>query len=186
MIATKHATVPVTLDHANARAIVTRRFGMLTVSDPRLSDLHASTTATALDMAAGIKRLALAGGISGKRASAWRKEGRGNPLYEVTELVGKLAALNEHPGAIVAHVSAALHYGFLSMTDADLVRRFWDLMRNEAEAEGRENVASQTFGHTGDLSALRRAMLDEAGRQQELAGVTLELERRGIDPRDSL
>lgn len=186
MIATAHATPLVRQEHANPRAIANRRFGALSVSDPRLSDLHASTTADALELAGGIKQLALAGGITGKRASAWRKEGRGNPLFDVTELVGKLAALNAHPGAIVAHVYAALHYGLMSATDADLVRRFWELLRTEAEAEGRENAASQTFAHSGDLSTLRRTMLDEAGRQQEIAAVTLELERRGIDPRASL
>jgi hypothetical protein len=177
-----HATLTIAPKHANPRAVVNRRFGGLSVCDPRFADLHASTTATALDMAAGIKRLALAGGISGKRASAWRKEGRGNPLFEVTELVGKLAALNEHPGAIVAHVSAALHHGFLSMTKAQLVDRFWELMAREAEKEGRENGASQTFARTGDLSTLRRTMLEEAGVQQEIAAVALELERLGVDP----
>lgn len=159
---------------------------MLSVSDPRLSDLNAATTADALELAGGIKQLALAGGITGKRASAWRKEGRGNPLFEVTEMVGKLAALHAHPGAVVAHVYMALHHGLMSDTNESLARRFWQLMRMEAEAEGRENAASQTFAQTGDLATLRRTMLDEAGRQQELAATTLELERRGVDPRDYL
>lgn len=183
MIATAHATVAPAEEHANPRAISARRFGAYAVSDPRLSDLHASTTADALDLAGGIKQLALAGGISGSRASAWRKEGKGNPLYDVTELVGKLAALNQHPGAIVAHLYAALHFGLMSATDADLVRRFWSLMEREAEKEGRENGVSQTYARSGDLAGLRRAMLEEAGVQQELAALTLELERRDIDPR---
>lgn len=183
MIATAHAMPPATPEHENPRASVNRRFGALSVCDPRLSDMHAATTAEALELASGIKQLALAGGISGKRASAWRIEGKGNPLYDVTRVVEGLAALNQHPGAIVAHVYMSLHHGLMSATDADLVRRFWSLMEREAEKEGRENGASQMYGRTGDLAGLRRAMLDEAGVQQEIAAVTLELERRGIDPR---
>jgi hypothetical protein len=154
------------------------------VARPCLDAMLAASTATAWDMSvSGLKHIERAAGISKSRASRWSREGEGNPLYDVNQIVYKLAALGQHPGAIVASVYQTLHHGMMSLSDAALVERFWKLMRLEAEAQGREDAASQTFAQTGDLGTLRRALLDEAGREQELAAVALELDQRGIDPR---
>jgi hypothetical protein len=148
-------------------------------------DLLAAATATALDAASdGIKQLARAGSISGQRASAWRKEGKGNPLYDLNLVVYRLTVMGQHPGAILASLHAAMNQGLLGLSDDQLVDRFWALSRGESEKEARENTASALFAQTGDLEELERAGLAEAGVEMERAAVCRELRRRSIDPRD--
>jgi hypothetical protein len=148
-----------------------------------VADLHASATAVALDLSASqLKHIARAGGISVSRASRWRTEGAGNPLFDTSQFVYGLAQTGQNPAAIVAHLTMILHHGMLGASDDALVQRFWLLMEEEEKAECRENTASKMLARTGDLAALRRALLDEASRQEQLAAVCLELERRGIDP----
>jgi hypothetical protein len=153
-------------------------------ADPRLEQLQASAVALSLDLATTQrKHLAIAGGVTVSRASRWATEGRGNPLFDLTQMIVSLVANGQHPGALIAHAHMAMEAALMSVSDADLVRRFWEALEKEAEKEGRENAVSQTFARTGDLEALRRAMLDEAALQTEIAALCLEMERRGIDPR---
>jgi hypothetical protein len=152
--------------------------------DPRVEELQASAVALSLDLATSQrKHLAVAGGVTVSRASRWATEGRGNPLFDLTQMIVSLTAANQHPGALIAHAHMAMEAALMSVSDADLVRRFWEAMGREAEKEGAENRVSQTFARTGDLEALRRAMLDEAALQTEIAALCLEMERREIDPR---
>lgn len=149
-----------------------------------LDDLLAGATALSLDMSTTQnKRLARAGGISASRASRWRTEGRGNPLWDVTSLVYRLGAFGEHPGAVVAHLLTTMRQAMMPLSDADLVRRFWTLMEEEDDAECAENKASARLANGGTMEDLERASLEEATLQQELAATIRELRRRRIDPR---
>lgn len=169
--------------HAKNGASRSPRYGRPS-GDEVLSDLLATSTALSLDLAStGLKQLAIAGKVSPSRASRWRKTGRGNPVYDVTQVIYWLTHMGQNSGAIVSHAQTTLHHALLPVSDDDLVERFWRLMGTESEAEGRENRATSMFGATGDLETIERAMLDEAGIQTELAAVCRELRRREIDPR---
>lgn len=169
------------LTSGNGRSHATRR---AMVANASLDDCLATATALSLDLSVtGLKHLQNAGGISKSRASRWRSEGRGNPLFDVTALIYRLTATGQSAGAIVAHAFTTLHQALMPISDAELVRRFWLLMGEESEAEGRENLKQATFGYSGDLEGLERAALEEAGTQHELSAVCRELRRRGIDPR---
>lgn len=154
------------------------------VADPILDDLLAEATGMALTLSTtGLKHIERAGGISKARASRWTREGRGNPLYDITVILYRLTVAGQSAGAIVSHAIATLHHGLMPTNDAALVERFWKLMGVESVKEGCENGAQSEFGRSGDLAELERATLDEAGIQQELAAVCRELRRRKIDPR---
>lgn len=155
-----------------------------TATDPRLEQVQAAAVALSLDLASSQrKQLAVAGGVTVSRASRWATEGKGNPLFDFTQMIFSLTGTGQHPGALVAHAHMAMEAALMSVSDADLVRRFWEAMEREAHKEGAENAVSQTFARSGDLETLRRVMLDEAAAQTELAALCLEMERRGIDPR---
>jgi hypothetical protein len=154
------------------------------VADPRLDDALAAATAISLDLSvSGLKHLERAGEVSKTRASRWTKEGKGNPLFDVTRIVYLLMKSGQHAGVIAAHVLTTLAQGLMPIADAELVRRFWMLMGSESDVEGKENRLQATFSVTGDLEGLERATLDEAGVAHELAATIRELRRRNIDPR---
>lgn len=149
-----------------------------------LDDLLAGATALSLETcASGIKHLAKAGGISGSRASRWRTEGKGNPLYDLTSVVYRLGVMGQHPGAIVAHVLTTMRQALMPVSNDELVRRFWDLMEREDDAECAENKAAARLANGGTLEDVERASLEESAIQQELAATIRELRRRGVDPR---
>ena len=169
--------------HGKRPPVFPVRFGK--VSDPILDDLLASATAMSLELATSqVKHLAVAGAISVQSASRWRIEGKGNPLFDLTRIVYRLMQMGQHAGALVAHTMSALSHALMPISDADLVARFWSLMDDEAVKEGRENQAQNGFARSGDLKALERATMDEAGTQVELAACARELRRRRIDPRE--
>ena len=177
--------------HPPSMASATRSTHARTASkcarDPYLEDCLASATAVSLDLSvSGLKHLAKAGGISRSRASRWRSEGKGNPLFEVTSLVFKLMAAGQHAGVLAAHILTTLHQAVMPLTEEELIDRFWLLMGLESEAEGRENHEQAMFAFSGDLEGLEKAALDEAGLQHELAATIRELRRRKIDPRKGL
>jgi hypothetical protein len=183
MIATSNA-VPVRRKHARNGDARPSRFALSSGADPVLDDLLKSATALSLEMATSqVKHLAKAGGISASRASRWRVHGEGNPLFDLTGLVYRLGAMGQHPGAVAAHVLTTLYHSLMPISDTDLVRRFWNLMDREGDAECRENKAQGRLAGGGSLEDLERATLEEAGVQQELAATIRELRRRGIDPR---
>lgn len=154
------------------------------VADPYLADALASATALSLDLSTtGLKHLERAGGISKSRASRWSREGRGNPLFDVTMVTYRLMQAGQHAGAIAAHVLTTLAQSLMPQSPAELVARFFTLMREESQREGRENEAQAAYAETGDLEALERATLAEAGIQHKLGAVCRELRRRKIDPR---
>lgn len=128
------------------------------------------------------KQLAKAAGVSESRARHWRMEGRGNPIYEATVIVHGLTKAEQGAGVIVAHLMSTIHQALLPMDADKLVERFFTLMREESEAEGAENAAQSTVGHTGDLADLRLKMMRATGTQVELIAVIRELEHRRIDP----
>lgn len=149
-----------------------------------LDDLLADATAVSLDMAAdGIKQLAYAGQISGQRASAWRREGKGNPLHDLTLVVYRLMRIGQRPFHLIAHLMVTINQAMLGLSDEALIRRFWTLTEEECAAECAENLAVARFQADGDLRALERADQEEAERQMERAAVSRELRRRGLDPR---
>lgn len=171
-------------EHGGPGPIRKRSFGVLPGRDPRAEDVLASGVALALDMATGpVKRLAAAGSISPQRASAWRSEGKGSPLFDISLIVYNLTVNGDHPGAVVAQVHTAMMQGLLTMTTDALVRRFWTLTDEEHDAECSENRKLSEFQQTGDLEALERADMGEAMLQLERAAVCRELRRRGVDPR---
>lgn len=154
------------------------------VADVYLDDALASATALSLDLSTScLKHLERAGGISKTRASRWTKEGKGNPLFDVTKVVYGLMKAGQHAGTIAAHILTTIAQSLMPVSDAELVDRFWKLMGTESDVEGRENRIQSTFAVTGDLDGLERATLDEAGVAHELAAVCRELRRRRIDPR---
>lgn len=168
--------LPYASGHAQRPRIVAR--------DLCREDVLAAAVATAWDLATSqLKHLAKAGGISISRASRWSRDGRGNPLWDVTTAIYRLVEAGQHPGMIVAHIHTTLSQALMPTTDEALVERFWKLMEEESELEGSENRAQATYARTGDIAALEGATLREAGIQQDLAAVCRELRRRGIDPR---
>lgn len=151
--------------------------------DPMQDEQFAECTrAVFKDCASKAKKIAFAAGVSDSRARHWRTEGRGNFVYEATHFVYGLARMGQGAGVVVAHLMATIHQAMLPMTDDQIVSRFFELMREESQAEGSENEAQATVGHTGDLADLERKTLREAGLQHELAATIRELRRRGINP----
>lgn len=180
-LATQYVAPP-RMKRAQSAPMFPHPVGMPSVQD----DYLASATATALSFASdGIKQLARAGSISGQRASAWRREGKGNPLYDLNVIVYRLTVMGQHPGALLASLHAAMNQALLGLSDGQLVERFWTHCRRENEKEARENLASTMFADSGDLEELERAGLAEAGEEMERAAVCRELRRRSIDPRDA-
>jgi hypothetical protein len=171
-------------EHGGFGAMIPSGCGTSSGRDPLAEDHLAAATALALDMATTqVKQLAHAGAISPQRASAWRTEGKGNPVYDLSLVVYHLTLMGEHPGAILAQVHTAMLQALLGISDAELVRRFWKALDQECHKEGAENAATAAFARTGDLRGLARAMRGEAGLQHEIAAYAEELDRRGIDPR---
>lgn len=180
------ATVRATpaVEHGIAAPVVKRPFGKFS-ADPVLNDHLAAGVGLALDLCTTqVKQLAKAAGISPQRASAWRTEGKGNPVFEITSVVYHLTRMGQHPGALIGQIHTAMYQGMLGTSDVDLVRRFWTLMEQESVKEGRENAAAATFANTGDLERLERTKMDEAATEFELAALSRELRRRNIDPRN--
>lgn len=171
-------------EHAHSAPVCNQAYGKSS-ADPMLDDHLAAGVGLALDLCtSAVKQLAKAGNISPQRASAWRLEGKGNPVYEVTTLIYHLTRMGQHPGALLAQFHTAMYQAHLGISDAALVHRFWKLMELECVKEGRENAASVTFGKTGDLERLERTKMDEAATEFEIAALARELRRRGIDPLD--
>lgn len=171
------------IERAKSRRMFPRSVGKVSGRCPITEDALAAATATALDLATtGIKQLASAATISPQRASAWRIEGRGNPLYDLSLVVYNLTLAGEHPGAILGQVHTAMLQGLLGISDDALVSRFWKAMEMESAKEGAENAATAMFVRTRDLKGLAKAMRDEAGLQWEIAAYAEELDKRGIDP----
>lgn len=184
-MATLAARVPADTpaQHAHSEPIGKRAFGKFS-ADPVLDDHLAAGVGLALDLCTSqVKQLARAAGITPQRASAWRIAGKGNPVYEISSVVYNLTRMGYHPGALIGQVHTAMYQGMLGVSDAELVRRFWSLMESENTKEGAENAASATFARTGDLESLERTKMDEAATEFEIAALSRELRRRGIDPR---
>lgn len=172
------------MQHGGFRPIRKAHVGGCSGRDPVAEECLAAGVALALDMATGpVKRLAKAGSISPQRASAWRSEGKGNPVYDLSLLVFNLTVNGDHPGAILAQVHTAMIQGLLTLSTDALVRRFWTLTDEEHDAECSENRKLSEFQRTGDLEAMERADMGEAMIQMERAAVSRELRRRGVDPR---
>src|SRR5687767_2487329 len=137
---------PATRKHATPRAMV---------ADPFLDDSLAAACAMTLDLSVTcLPHLERAGTISKSRASRWVKEGRGNPLFDVTRIVYHLMKSGQHAGAIAAHILTTLSQSLMPISDADLVSRFWSLMGKESDVEGTENRQQATYAMTGDLEGL--------------------------------
>jgi hypothetical protein len=129
------------------------------------------------------KLLAVAGGYTGRRA---RQVKVGEKTATVTRFFMWLESLIEAGLSvfpILAKVQTVALRALLKMDDAQLVKRFFDLLDKEAELEGNENRITATFARSGDLAGLADAAERESAVSQELAAVARELAKRGIDPR---
>ena len=154
------------------------------IADPTLDDALAAATALSLSLSTtALKQLESVGGVSKTRASRWTREGTGNPLHDVTRIVYLLSHIGQRAGVIAAHILTTLAQSLMPLSPSELVARFYMLMRDESRKEGQENEAQAGFAETGDLGAIERATLEEAGAQHELGAVCRELRRRKIDPR---
>lgn len=167
---------------ANPARMFSRTFGPST--DPRRDDMLAETTALALCSATGaIKQLASAGSISGKRASAWRRSGQGNPLHDLTLIVDRLTRMGQHPHALVVHLCVTITHALIDMRDEDLIQRWEAVCDEEAEAATRARLALLRLPRGGDLAAVERADQEQAERLMERSALAREMRRRGLDPR---
>jgi hypothetical protein len=152
----------------------------------RILSYHlAEGTAGALRLASPtIKRLAAAGRISPKRASAWWCEGRGNPVYDVTLLLYHLAQDERCSAeAVLAHFQVTVEQARAATWSVDqVIAEFWRLMDAEPAADGEQKLSAQRFGR-GEAEDLEAAHLREAAVQIELVALKRDLDRRRVDPR---
>lgn len=161
---------------------------MITVldrADPRRGDAVALRGGLAMRGVGPVKRAAHVLGISERLMEDWRTGADKSPIVRTGKIVATLAAHEGlTPWPLLAYLRSEAMAAMAHVSDAALVRRFWRVMEEEAEAEGRENAAQQMYARSGDLEALERATLSEATLQEELAALCRELRRREIDPRD--
>lgn len=151
--------------------------------DPREIDALHVRAGWAVGAMGPTKRVARALGVSERAVQAWRAGERPSALARCGEMFRKLTAAGMSPFAGLAFLEAECAGAMMQMSDDALVERFWTLMDEETERQGRLDATQVGFARTGDL----RAIEDEAGEHgaslSELRYVARELRRRQIDPR---
>lgn len=127
--------------------------------------------------------------ISESRASrVWNEEdGQTGPAFLFGRMMIRMARdPDARPGALVAFARSLLAQSLMPLSDADLLARFWTLMKEETAAQGAGDLVQMAFLASGDLDELAARVMAHAGRAEELAGCAVECKRRRLDPRSVL
>lgn len=169
------------------RKLKRKRIKMLTLyerKDPRGADELRRRGGAAFRAGVSAKKGAASLGVTERRARQMSEGERTSVVSRFLNLLPSLTLGGGSPFPLVALARSVALQSLMSMTDDQLVSRFWRLMERESEAEGAENTRTALFAHSGDLEALADAMEKEAAVQLEISAVARELKRRGISVRE--
>ena len=151
-------------------------------ADPRVRAFIASTVpATIRALASSITKIGLAAGVDRSRVSHWIADGDGNPVYDHSLLLWKLA--NDpggNPHILLAHYQATIDHARMSDDDIhDAVVRFLAITHElEPNAECDENKAV----NRRDADAMELCDLKKAALHNERAGLRRFLRMKNVDP----
>lgn len=124
------------------------------------------------------KQGAEAAGIDPSRFRHWWSDGYGNPFYDVAVFIAELG--EKALPLVVLFYTLALRKTLKAMSEAQLIRAYWNAYDAETICEGVENAAKEAFPRTGDLRAIREAMRTEAVQEFKTMAVIDEMLERGI------
>lgn len=146
---------------------------------PARADVLYLEAGRALRSAAGCpKRGASAAGVSVELARRWFNGDASNPIGRALELQQSLPG----PFAIASLFTTRAIRTLLPMDDAQLIARFFTLLREATRAEAEQIARKVALAERRDLAGLRDASERESAMDQELAAVCAELLERGLDP----
>lgn len=133
------------------------------------------------------KHVARAYDVTPQAVSQWRHGATYGPLYDALVAADRLGATlstertDPYP-AIVEMEVVVMEASLQHRSDADLVREWRQLYRDESDVQAKEDAASAAYVFCRDLRSLAAAHKAEAAHQIRFAAICEVLAERGVDP----